>query len=159
MSEQDNNTEEPDCTVDCEMFIHELGRAPLTVDVTMAYFATDPHAVTLIFHTAKKDVPWTFARSLLVDGCENYSGEGSVRIWPGPPSGMTICMEMHAEDPDLPGIPARIFTATTDRTNVIEFLRKADKVVPHGKEIVDVDAERDTLFGLKSPDDRQPPAP
>ncbi|HZI96735.1 MAG TPA: SsgA family sporulation/cell division regulator [Actinomycetales bacterium] len=53
------------------------------VTMTLRYDIADPFAVQSLFRNPPDDdIPWVFARDLLVLGLDGPVGEGDVRIWP-----------------------------------------------------------------------------
>jgi hypothetical protein len=51
-------------------------------DAVFSYDPSDPLAVTLVLKASPRDVRWTFARDLLVDGLSQPAGEGDVVVFP-----------------------------------------------------------------------------
>jgi len=51
-------------------------------DALFSYDPSDPFAVTLTLKAFPRDVRWTFARDLLVDGLFEPAGEGDVVVFP-----------------------------------------------------------------------------
>ena len=58
------------------------GGPTLPFEGELRYNATDPYAVTAIFHTGRGPVPWTFGRDLLATGLHEPAGDGDVHVWP-----------------------------------------------------------------------------
>ncbi|HSE70918.1 MAG TPA: SsgA family sporulation/cell division regulator [Nocardioidaceae bacterium] len=48
----------------------------------LSYHASDPWAVTMVFHVHDRQVSWTFARELLVTGLGEPTGEGDIHVRP-----------------------------------------------------------------------------
>lgn len=55
---------------------------PIPVPATFTYRSDDPYAVHAVFEQpAGHQVPWTFARDLLVEGMNGVAGSGDVQVW------------------------------------------------------------------------------
>ena len=128
-----------DVTFEC---VDALGRAGL-VDATVSYDASDPYAVTLLFHPRAASVAWIFARDLLVDGRHQPTGVGDVSVHPGLDlSGRAVTvLELHT--------PEGSFLAQARTPDVTEFLRLSGELVPLGAEVefLDLDLTIGTLLG------------
>jgi Streptomyces sporulation and cell division protein, SsgA len=55
---------------------------PAQIEALFSYDPTDPFAVTLTLKANPRDVRWTFARDLLVDGLSEPAGVGDVVLFP-----------------------------------------------------------------------------
>lgn len=68
-----------------ELAVEVLSRveSAFQVQMTLRYDTADPFAVQAVFgNTDGDDVPWVFARELLMVGLDRPAGEGDVRAWP-----------------------------------------------------------------------------
>lgn len=108
-----------------------------------SYDLADPFAVTVTFRTPQGDLPWTFARGLLVHGLDGRVGDGDVRVWPSTTArGRAVVMiELTSPDGHL------IAQARTDEVH--RFLTRTLAIVPVGAETdyLDVDALVGQLLG------------
>jgi len=103
------------------------------------YALADPFAVTVTFQTPQGDLPWTFARDLLVRGLDGPAGDGDVHVWPSITArGRAVVMiELTSPDGHL------VAQARTDE--VYRFLTRTLAIVPAGNEAEYLDV--DTLVG------------
>lgn len=122
------------CPLQVELLVPAL---PLrAVDCELHYDAGDPLAVTATFTTPGQRVTWTFARSLLVSGCLEPTGDGDVNVRPalGDDGRAAVCLRLTSPDGS-----AVLKAATAD---VRVFLEMTLLLVPLGSELRshDVDA-------------------
>lgn len=92
------------------------------------YAASDPYAVTVTFCTPQGDLPWTFARDLLVRGLDGPVGDGDVHVWPAitDRGRAVLLVELTSPDGHL------VAQARTDE--VYRFLTRSLALVPSGTE-------------------------
>lgn len=109
------------------------------VSSVFGYDLADPFAVTVTFCTPHGDLPWTFARDLLVRGLDGPNGDGDVHVWPSITARgrAVILIELSSPDGHL------IAQARTDE--VYRFLTRTLALVPPGTESEHLDV--DTLVG------------
>lgn len=99
------------------------------------YDLADPFAVTVTFCTPQGDLPWTFARDLLVRGLDGPSGDGDVHVWPSITARgrAVVLIELSSPDGHL------IAQARTDE--VYRFLTRTLALVPAGAETEHFDVD------------------
>ncbi|HEY9388214.1 MAG TPA: SsgA family sporulation/cell division regulator [Mycobacteriales bacterium] len=111
--------------------------AQARIAASLAFHSNDPYAVHVIFHTgdSQDDIAWMFARELLSFGLLMPTGEGDVRIWPGPDGTDMVYLQLRS--------PHGEATFQADRTGLVDFLLCSYVVVPPGCEAgyLDLDAE------------------
>ena len=109
------------------------------VAAVFGYDLADPFAVTVTFCTPQGDLPWTFARDLLVRGLDGPSGDGDVHVWPSITARgrAVVLIELSSPDGHL------IAQARTDE--VYRFLTRTLALVPSGTEAEHFDV--DSLVG------------
>lgn len=112
-----------------------LARTPPHFPVTAVaeYHSNDPFAVTMRFlRDGRESVKWTFARDLLIEGCEKPTGHGDVRAYP---YRNMVVFELISTDGR-----AKLVGATS---KFEQFLARTLEVVPAGSEgtMVDIDNE------------------
>ena len=112
------------------------------VATSFGYDPADPYAVTLTFHTAGGEIPWRFARELLVHGLITPTGDGDVHVWP--------CLDNQARSVVIielcsPDGEALVQARTVDVTAFVEEMVAA---VPQGAEggYLDVDGAIAAIF-------------
>lgn len=112
----------------------DLGR-PLTFMSSFRYDSQDPYAVWLTFHIPGGDVHWVLARSLLVRGIDEPTGEGDVCLWPNldPDGRAVVSMDFHSPEGRL------VVEART--SDVYQFLGRTYAAVPPGTEGDNVDLD------------------
>ena len=117
------------------------GEETLPVDASLSYLATDPYAVTAVFHADDEaSVAWTFGRDLLAQGLAEPSGEGDVGIWPSTSRGAAvICLALSS--------PSGRALLEASRDDVRAFLAATYDLVPQGTESEHLDLE-DALVRL-----------
>jgi|GEM_PF-198779 len=99
-----------------------------SVPARLSYFADDPYAVHLAFHTdSDAPVVWVFARELIVEGMFRACGQGDVRVWPARAGGRPlVCLALSSPAGEalleIPGAP------------VAEWIEQALRLVPSGAE-------------------------
>ena len=109
---------------------------PPALESELCYHPDDPLAVTIRLGTADYGVCWTFARSLLLTGMFASTGEGDVVISPGVDDDGHALTYVELSSPDGVAI------LRTRSSQVAEFLRQTEQLVPIGQEgdHVDIDA-------------------
>lgn len=123
--------------------VNEAG-LPSQVEAELQYDPGDPYAVTIMFSLAHKQVRWTFGRDLVVDGLDEPTGDGDVRVWPSLDRAGRACVLVELTSPKgqaLVQIMAK---------EVRPFVQRMTLLVPSGEEPhhVDIDA---AVEGLLSP--------
>lgn len=107
--------------------------ATTTVRGRLTYRATEPYAVTLVFHVdADHPIEWVFARELLQSGLSAPSGEGDVRIWPADVSS-ELFLELRS--------PSGQAVFAVKAARIRWFLAQTARVAPFGAEgaLLDID--------------------
>ena len=111
-------------------------------DALFSYDPSDPFAVTLTLKAFPRDVRWTFARDLLVDGLFEPAGEGDVVVFPfldpETASAVTV-LELRS--------PSGGFMAQLPQQELQAFVRAMLDSVPLGAEsdLIDLDRLVDLL--------------
>jgi sporulation and cell division protein SsgA len=103
----------------------------------LSYDPTDPFAVTLTLKTNPRDVRWTFARDLLVDGLSEPAGAGDVVLFPAldAETGFAVnVIELRSRD--------GYFMAQMPRQALQSFVRAMLDSVPLGAESELLDLDR-----------------
>ena len=115
------------------------GEEALPVDAALSYLASDPYAVTAVFHADETSpVTWTFGRDLLAAGLNEPSGEGDVGVWPSTSRGAAVvCMALTS--------PSGQALLEASRTDVETFLAASYELVPSGTESSHLDLDQDLL--------------
>jgi hypothetical protein len=110
-----------------------------TVQVSMAYDASDPFAVRLHIDSEHDRQCWTFGRDLLADGLRSMVpvGEGAVQV-----QATSVLTEVSHLDLD-----GELTTLRLPWWNTREFIRLTQEEVPRGDEVCDVDAWVSALTG------------
>lgn len=100
------------------------------------YDLADPFAVTVTFCTPQGDLPWTFARDLLVRGLDGPNGDGDVHVWPSITARgrAVVLVELSSPDGHL------VAQARTDEVH--RFLTRTLALVPAGTESEHLDVDR-----------------
>ena len=112
-------------------------------DALFSYDLADPFAATLTLKASPRDVRWTFARDLLIDGVFEPAGEGDVVVFPflDPDTGsaMTVLQLRSPDGEFMAQVPQRALQA---------FVRLMLDSVPSGAEsdLVDLDRLVDLLL-------------
>ena len=125
-------------TVSQDVTLHCLddGGQDLAFVASLGYRADDPYAVWLTFHIPGGDVSWAVARSLLLKGLTEPTGDGDIRLRPG------IDDEGHAVTILDFRSPSGSLS-TQARTVVLRtFLDRTWLVVPPGDEAEQLDLDR-----------------
>lgn len=124
----------PDITVATVGYVFQTTRGtPGQRTFDLVYSRRDPYVAGLRQRARDGEVLWEFARDLLADGVDGYAGLGDIRIWPGAASHRVhigVAMTSHEGRCAL-WLP---------RAQVESFLARTFRLVPRGKEKVDVDA-------------------
>ncbi|NSC21931.1 SsgA family sporulation/cell division regulator [Streptomyces albus subsp. chlorinus] len=100
----------------------------VAVPARLSYRTNDPYAVHVVFHIhSETPVHWTFARELLLEGVDQPSGDGDVRVWPTRVGEReVVCLALSSPHGDaLLEAPSPVLAAWLDRTL---------RVVPSGSE-------------------------
>jgi hypothetical protein len=122
------------------LVVPEHGGVPLTA--SLYYRGDDPYAIRMAFHVGMDDpVEWIFARDLLAAGMHEPTGDGDVRVWPGPDIDRRVLNislsspfgQAHFEAP----LPA-----------MSQFLLRTFELIPVGREgdFTDIDGELNELL-------------
>ncbi|GEP40087.1 sporulation protein SsgA [Nocardioides psychrotolerans] len=125
-------------TVSQDITLHCLddGGQHVAFVASFGYRADDPYAVWLTFHIPGGDVSWAVARSLLLKGLTEPSGDGDIRLWPGldDEGHAVVVLDFHSPSGSL---------RTQARTVALRvFLDRTWVVVPPGEEGKQLDLER-----------------
>jgi hypothetical protein len=105
-------------------------------DVEMRYRKERPFDVEFSFASNGDEwVPWTFARTLLVDAQQGRAGIGDVSCWTTP---SWFFLRVNSPDGEM--------TFSCERRVVDRFLGETNEVVPLGAESIDFDAELEWLL-------------
>ncbi|MFE7132451.1 SsgA family sporulation/cell division regulator [Streptomyces sp. NPDC057638] len=108
-----------------------------SVPATLRYDREDPFAVTIDFPAPATlegaDVSWAFGRELLVAGIERPSGAGDVRVRPYGYD--RTVLEFHA--------PEGVAVVHVRTSELRRFLKRAQGVVPRGREHLFLDLDED----------------
>ena len=103
------------------------------LSAVFSFDPADPWAVTMALDTQSGEVRWTFARSLLVEGQYEPTGDGDVHVWPclSPSGEAVVIVELDSPSGEtLLQFPTRA---------IQDFVRASLETVPMGTEEVDVD--------------------
>lgn len=100
-----------------------------------SYSASDPYAVTTVFHAGEAKIRWTFGRDLLSGGLFEPTGEGDVHVWPclDADGRAVVIIELRSPDGEA------LVQARTDELS--RFVNRTAKLVPFGLECEHVDVE------------------
>ena len=112
------------------------------VRVALRYDTVDPFAVEAVFRSPLgDDVPWVFARELLMLGLDGPVGEGDVRIWPTQHRGRDV-VRLSLTSPD----GAALLEAPA--ADLLDFLNLTFRICPwgHESEHLDLDHILDALL-------------
>ena len=106
-------------------------------DALFSYDPGDPFAATLTLKASPRDVRWTFARDLLIDGLFEPAGEGDVVVFPflDPETGSAVTV-LELRSPD------GTFMAQVAQQALQAFVRAMLDSVPLGAESDLVDLDR-----------------
>lgn len=106
-------------------------------DALFSYDPSDPFAATLTLKASPRDVRWTFARDLLIDGLFEPAGEGDVVVFPflDPETGSAVTV-LELRSPD------GTFMAQVAQQALQAFVRAMLDSVPLGAESDLVDLDR-----------------
>jgi hypothetical protein len=108
-----------------------------SIPATLHYDRTDPFAVRMTFPAPATlegvEVCWTFARDLLVSGCETPVGQGDVRVRPY--GYERLVLEFHA--------PEGTAVVHVRAEQVRSFLDRTTELVPAGLEHLQIDLDHD----------------
>ncbi|WP_354637984.1 SsgA family sporulation/cell division regulator [Kitasatospora camelliae] len=105
----------------------------------LRYDTSRPYSVCLAVGTCDPEVCWYFGRDLLADGRNEPSGEGDVRVAPGPPGEVLVRLGA--------GTGTVVVSIPLESVNV--FLTECRLLVPPGSEgeHLDIDAALERLLG------------
>ena len=137
-------------SVRSELQLHLVvnGSAAMPVRAGMRYDAADPYAVEVAFQTGADEtsgvVPWTFARSLLMEGMSAAAGEGDVRVWPqvGADGSSICCLSLSS--------PSGNALFEVPRVELADFLTQTYDAVPSGSEDDHLDVDLGLAVLLRS---------
>ena len=111
-------------------------------DALFSYDPSDPFAATLTLKASPRDVRWTFARDLLIDGVFEPAGEGDVVVFPflDPETGSAVTVLGLRS-------PGGEFMAQVPKQDLQAFVRAMLDSVPLGAEsdLIDLDRLVDLL--------------
>ncbi len=97
--------------------------------IRLAYYRSDPLAVSLICRDREGEFQWKLARDLVDEGVRVSVGLGDVRVWPWSSTGTAVALS----SPD----GCATFVVLTEV--LVGFLRRTYRLVPRGREDVGVD--------------------
>lgn len=98
------------------------------VTAVFIYRSDEPHAVSVLFAAPTGSTTWTFARTLLKDGCARPTGEGEVRV---SPDAGHVAINLNSVEGS-----AHILCRSED---INQFLETSYETVPDGQESMDLD--------------------
>ncbi|WP_369069480.1 SsgA family sporulation/cell division regulator [Kineococcus terrestris] len=108
----------------------------LPVPASLHYGADDPYAIHAVFRGGDADVEWVFARDLLREGLVGPAGDGDVHVRPcsGSVDGRRrVLLRLSSPDGNA--------ELEADEADVRRFLRRADALVPPGRETRHLDLD------------------
>jgi hypothetical protein len=116
---------------------------PVVMTAELEYHASDPYAVTAIFHTPGDAVRWVFSRDLLDEGLVHDVGDGDVQVVPGRDSQGEHTVQLRLASPD--GVA--VLEASAEA--ILAFLGRSYGLVPPGTEAdhLDLDAALTAILG------------
>ncbi|MFB9377872.1 SsgA family sporulation/cell division regulator [Kineococcus gynurae] len=125
--------------VDVSLRLRTTSGPGLPVPASLHYGADDPYAIHAVFRGGDTDVEWVFARDLLREGLEAPAGDGDVQVQP--------CMNSALAGDGRARILLRLSSPDgnaeleADEADVRRFLRRADALVPPGRETRHLDLD------------------
>ncbi|MEV5147113.1 SsgA family sporulation/cell division regulator [Streptomyces sp. NPDC052727] len=116
------------------VWLAPAGTIRIPVRARFAYDRLDPCAVRVSFCPRHQHrVTWIFARDLLADGLYFPVGAGDIHIAPdGGPAGANVRITLSP--------PSGAALIEVRRAAVRDFLRATERLVPRGREEIDIDA-------------------
>jgi hypothetical protein len=126
------------CAMSQAVAVELVGEAghPSCLEAELQYNPDDPYAATVMFNLAHKQVRWTFSRDLVVDGLDEPTGDGDVRVRPSLDRDARACVLVELTSPQgraLVQIPGK---------ELRKFVQRMTMLVPSGEESqhIDIDA-------------------
>jgi hypothetical protein len=122
--------------VDVSLRLRTTSGPGLPVPASLHYGADDPYAIHAVFRGGDTDVEWVFARDLLREGLTAPAGTGDVQVRPcsdtldGRPR---VLLRLSSPDGNA--------ELEADEADVRRFLRRADALVPPGRETRHLDLD------------------
>lgn len=122
----------------------ESQHQPTAVRARLGYRADRPFEMAATFYTPDDESPttWVFARDLLLDGRNGFTGQGDIQIWPLPLAGHTrVFLSLTSNDGDC--------LLSVDGLAVDSWCEAMEALVPRGTEIhhFDIDAQLARFLG------------
>jgi len=131
-------------TVSAELGLHlVVPNEELSVPLmaTLSYSAEDPYAIRISFHAGLDEpIEWVIGRELLSAGIQGPQGLGDAQVWPSSADASAAGDDVLNIELSSPYGHAHFEALATD---VAEFLRSTELLVPAGSESahIDFDAE------------------
>ena len=114
--------------VDVSLRLRTTSGPGLPVPASLHYGADDPYAIHAVFRGGDTDVEWVFARDLLREGLVAPAGDGDVQVRPCECADGRARVLLRLSSPDGNA------ELEADEADVRRFLRRADTLVPPGRE-------------------------
>ncbi|MFI6513311.1 SsgA family sporulation/cell division regulator [Streptosporangium sp. NPDC050855] len=130
----------PQVVYDVRLWPADSPKTPLSAVLT--YSSSDPYAVALLFTQGRTvTAEYVFARDLLAEGLRAPAGQGDVLVAPHEELGdIYLAITLTPAS----GYPFLLYAV---RELVVDFIDQTFRLVPHGREQVDVDAAIATILG------------
>ena len=105
-------------------------------EAVFSYDPGDPFAMTVVLRAVPRDVRWTFARDLLIDGMFEPAGEGDVTVFP--------CLDLNGSTVTVLELrsPGGTFMAQAPQRELAGFARAMSDTVPLGAESMMLDMDQ-----------------
>lgn len=128
-------------TVNQALTVWAADRPETPLAAVLSYTAADPYAVRLAFvQGSRETVVYEFARSLLAEGLYDPAGAGDVMVGPHEEYEPYLVITLRPED----GYPFACYVA---REAIEAFVEKSYRLVPMGREHLDIDAAIARILG------------
>ncbi|NAZ88712.1 SsgA family sporulation/cell division regulator [Kineococcus sp. T90] len=122
--------------VDVSLRLRTTSGPGLPVPASLHYGADDPFAIHAVFRGGDADVEWVFARDLLREGLTAPAGDGDVQVRPctdSPDGRPRVLLRLSSPDGNA--------ELEADEADVRRFLRRAEALVPPGREARHLDLD------------------